>query len=182
MTKNDDIIDLGGLWQSIDHQASAAAPKKPLLQRQRRLYWTLVLEMTIAAGGTAIGVAVLAKGDPITGLAAIIFSVVAGLAGWVSRKRHLAALEQSISQHLQSRLAVLRAEWLQHTAGLTVLVAALGFHAVVQSQRLSSSATISWAVWSVLIALAAVYAWRAKSAHKRYQRARDSHQAWLEGS
>ena len=132
MTESDDLGALTGLWQSMDDAQAVKVDESILKKRQQRQRVHFAIEMTVSVGGFLAGVAIALAGGVATGVAAMLFSITGGLSAWVSRRKNIAALGESVRDQLLLKETMLRADTRQSLAGVVVLVAALLFVAFVR--------------------------------------------------
>ena len=142
MTEPDDLGALTGLWQSMDDSKTAKVDESILLKRQKRQRLHFAIEMLVSAGGFVAGIAIAIAGSVPTGVAAILFSATGAASAWVSRRKNIAALGESVRDQLIAQQTMLRADIRNSLAGVVVLVAALLFVAFVRHDAGSTGADL----------------------------------------
>ncbi len=172
MTTNNDLDQLGGLWQSLDEGAAPARPVADIARRRRvqRLY--LIIETAIAVTGSAVGVALISTGNFAIGVAALLFSVFGGVIGWMTRSMNLSVLERSVAEHIQASRAVLVARRNHNAGGVLMFIAGSAFYGFVTWQKSGAFTGIDIAAMAGLLAAAVFFLVRARRAGRELDRHR----------
>ncbi len=177
MTTNNDLDQLGGLWQSLDEGPAPARPVADIARRRRAQRLYLIIEMGIALAGSAVGIALISTGSLAIGIAALLFSAFGGVIGWMTRSMNLSVLERSVAEHLQASAAVLKARRNHNAGGVLMFVAASVFYGFVTWQKAGVLTGIDIAAMAGLLAAAMLFLVRARSAGRELAR----HQARSQG-
>lgn len=166
MNANDDLNELGGLWQSLDDRAAPARPVADIAKRQRAQRLQLAGELAISFTGTVVGAVLIARGSAAIGAAAIAFSLFGAVVGWLTRTMNIGVLERSVTEQLAASAAILKAKRNHDVAGVAMFVAGLVFYAFVRSRQVAGFGVADVAVPAGLAALAAFYLRRAVASQR----------------
>ena len=157
MNANDELNELGGLWQSLDERAAPARPIADIAKRQRAQRLQLAMELAISLTGTVVGAVLVMQGSVAIGAAAIAFSVFGAVVGWLTRSMNVSVLERSVTEHISARTAILKAKRNHNLAGVFMFVAALVFYLYLRTQQRTGFLAIDVIVPAGLVLLGLFY-------------------------
>ena len=166
MNANDELNELGGLWQSLDDRAAPARPIADIARRQRSQRIQLAMELAVALTGTVVGALLVVRGSAAIGAAAIAFSLFGAVVGWLTRSMNIGVLERSVTEHLAASAAILKAKRNHNVAGVAMFVAALVFYAFIRAKQVTGFGLMDVVVPAGLVVLAVFYVLRAVTAHR----------------
>jgi hypothetical protein len=170
MAMNDELDQLGNVWQSLDDGAAPARPVTDITRRRRRERVYLIVETGIALAGSAVGLALLIGGNVAIGMAALIFSMFGGVIGWVTRSTNIGVLERSIAEHLEAKRVVLKTRRNHNIAGVAMFIAATLFYVFVRQQKQVALTNLDVAIVFGLLGAAVFFFYRARAAHRNMER------------
>lgn len=166
MNANDELNELGGLWQSLDDRVAPARPIADIARRQRAQRMQLAMELSISLVGTFVGAMLVARGSTAIGAAAIVFSLFGAVVGWLTRAMNIGVLERSVTEHVAASAAILKAKRNHNVAGVAMFVAALAFYAFVRGKQVTGFGVMDVVVPAGLVLLAVLYLRRAVAAQR----------------
>ncbi|AKS43014.1 hypothetical protein [Wenzhouxiangella marina] len=134
MKPSDEFDALGELWQSLNDGSARQRPPPDLARRRRTQRLILASELAVASAGLLVGLALILGGQIAIGLAALLYSLFGAAIGWKTRSMNIDALERSTRDCLDAQKATLKARRNHHAGGTSMLIAALSFYSLVQSQ------------------------------------------------
>ncbi len=157
MNADDDLRDLGGLWQALDAGGTSDRPVADCAKHQRAQRWYLWIEMAIASAGLVAGILLLGSGAFGVGVAAIVFSVFGGIVGWITRSANIGVLERSVSEHLEASTAIMKSRRNHNAAGVLMFLAAVAFYLFLRLGGDGGLALLDLVLIAFLIGLAVFY-------------------------